>query len=92
MASGSTGPSPRKSLSPQQALELANVCLQNALNAKDPDIARVHCHDAEVSLSQAKKDANQTDDQTVIKGIATAYTDLDNLLESLDQDRAKKLG
>ncbi|KAK3821661.1 MAG: WD40-repeat-containing domain protein [Benniella sp.] len=92
MASGSTGPSSRKSLSPQQALEHANVCLQNALNAKDPDIARVHCHDAEVSLSQAKKDANQTDDQTVTKGIATAYIDLGNLLESLDRARAKKLG
>ncbi|KAF9362702.1 hypothetical protein BGX34_005659, partial [Mortierella sp. NVP85] len=92
MASGSTDPSPRKSLSPQQALELANVCLQNALSAKDPDIARVHCHDAEVSLSQARKDAKQTDDQTVAKGIATAYTDLGNLLESLDQSRAEKLG
>jgi hypothetical protein len=47
--------SPRDSLLPEQALELANIYLDNARKATDPYITLVLCHDTEVSLSQAKK-------------------------------------
>jgi hypothetical protein len=74
--------SPRGTLSPQQALKLANVYLDNAYNESDGDIALVLCHDTEISLSQAKKAVKRAEDQYVIKEIANAYTDLGNFLES----------
>jgi len=73
--------SPLGSLSPQKALELANVYLENAYKATDPDIALVLCHDTEVSLFQAKKATKHTKDQIMTEGIATAYIDLSKLLE-----------
>jgi hypothetical protein len=75
--------SPRASLTPQKALELANIYLENAFNAVDSDIALVLCYDAEVSLIQAKKSAKYDRNQTVTKGIATAYIGLGKLLETL---------
>ncbi|KAF9350706.1 hypothetical protein BGX34_001027, partial [Mortierella sp. NVP85] len=74
--------SPRGSLSPQKALELANVYLETAFSTTDSDIALVLCHDTEVSLSQAKKSALHDKKATVTKGIATAYIGLGKLLES----------
>ena len=76
--------SPRGSLSPQLALKLANVYLENAstCNIDDRDIALVLCHDTEMSLSQAKKSIRRPEDQYVNVEIATAYMDLGNLLES----------
>jgi hypothetical protein len=74
--------SPRGSLSPQQTLELANVYLENAFDAKDPDIALVLCHDTEVALYQAKKSAKHDKNPGVTKGVATAYIGLGKLLES----------
>jgi len=76
--------SPRGILSPQQALKLANVYLENAstCNTDDRDIALVLCHDTEMSLSQAKKSIRRPEDQYVNMEIATAYMDLGNLLES----------
>ncbi|KAK3809454.1 MAG: WD40-repeat-containing domain protein [Benniella sp.] len=73
--------SPRGTLSPRQALKLANVYLENACHADDADIALVLCHDTEVSLYQAKKAVKRAEDQYMIKEIATAYIDLGNLLE-----------
>jgi hypothetical protein len=73
--------SPRGSLSPQKALQLANIYLENAFNATDPDIALVLCHDTQVSLSQAKKPVKRDKDQTVTEGIAIAYIGLGKLLE-----------
>ncbi|KAF9346581.1 hypothetical protein BGX34_003796 [Mortierella sp. NVP85] len=73
--------SPRGSLTPQQALNLANVYLENARDATDTDIALVLCHDTEVSLSQARKAARHDDNQTVVEGIASAYFDLGKVLE-----------
>ncbi|KAF9351068.1 hypothetical protein BGX34_000836 [Mortierella sp. NVP85] len=73
--------SPRGTLSPQQALKLAIVYLENACHADDTNIALVLCHDTEVSLYQAKKAVKRVEDQYVIKEIATAYIDLGNLLE-----------
>ncbi|KAK3809361.1 MAG: hypothetical protein J3Q66DRAFT_405374 [Benniella sp.] len=74
--------SPRGTLSPKQALKLANVYLDNAYNEDDSDITLVLCHDTEVSLSQAKKAVKRTEDQYVIEEIATAYMDLGHLLEN----------
>ena len=76
--------SPRGTLSPQQALKLANVYLENASTCipDDRDIALVLCHDAEMSLSQAKKSIRRPEDQYMNMEIATAYMDLGNLLES----------
>lgn len=83
MVFGGIVSSPRGSLSPQQALELANIYLENACSTSDSDIALVLCHDAEVSLSQAKKSARQSaDNQTVMDGIATAYVGLGKHLEA----------
>ncbi|KAK3809436.1 MAG: hypothetical protein J3Q66DRAFT_405440 [Benniella sp.] len=73
--------SPRSSLSPQQALKLANVYLENACNADDIDVALVLCHDTEISLYQAKKAVKRAEDQYVVKEIGAVYIDLGNLLE-----------
>jgi hypothetical protein len=82
MVFGNIVSSPRGSLSPQKALELANVYLENAFNAIDSDIALVLCHGTEVSLYQAKKSVKHGKDQTVAKRIATAYIGLGKVLES----------
>ncbi|KAK3820439.1 MAG: hypothetical protein J3Q66DRAFT_439412, partial [Benniella sp.] len=74
--------SPRGSLSLQQVLDLANIYLENACKASDPDIALVLCHDAEVSLSQVKRVAKHTEDKTMREGIATAYIGLGELLNN----------
>ena len=72
--------SPRGTLSPSQALELARVYLDNASQVKDAKISLVLCHDTEVSLSQAKRAAKHTDDPTLKEKVATAYIGLGNLL------------
>jgi len=82
MVFGSIISFPRGTLSPQQALKLANVYLDNAYNENDSDIALVLCHDTEISLSQARKTVRHAEDQSVIGQIAIAYMDLGNLLES----------
>jgi hypothetical protein len=79
--------SPRGNLTSQQSLELANVYLENATRAIDPNIALVLCHDTEVSLSQAKRTASHSDGKTVREGIATAYIDLSKLLYNRGHQR-----
>jgi thymidylate kinase len=81
-------PSHIGSLSLQQALELTNVYLENAYRTRDPDVALVLCHDAEVALSQAKKanrkhgtHTNDTKYQELQAGVATAFIDLGKYLE-----------
>ncbi|KAK3823425.1 MAG: hypothetical protein J3Q66DRAFT_366571 [Benniella sp.] len=81
MVFGSVISSPLCSLSPQKALELANLYLDNAYKASDSDIALILCHDTKVSLFQAKKATKQSKDPMAIEGIATAYMDLSKLLE-----------
>jgi hypothetical protein len=83
-------------LLPSQALDLANIYLENAGKVADSEIALVLCHDTEASLSQAKKTA----DQSVIDGIAATYSGLGKQLEELGRDgeaqaiykKAEKLG
>jgi len=84
MLFGSIISSPRDILSPMQALELANVYLENAFKAKDPFIALALGHDTEVSLSQAKKASKGIEVQAIRKGIATAYDNLGRLLDRHD--------
>jgi hypothetical protein len=82
MLFGSIISSPRDVLSPVQALELANIYLENASKARDPYLALVLCHDTEVSLSQATKGSKRVEVQLVCRGIATAYESLGRLLDS----------
>jgi len=64
-----------------QALELANVYLENAQKAKDPYLALVLCHDTEVSLSQADKASKGFEVQVMREGVASAYGNLGKLLD-----------
>jgi hypothetical protein len=92
--------SPRDTLSPLQALELAKVYLENALKAKDRCIALVLCHVTEASLSQARKASKHADIQAVREEMITTYAKLGELLDScghrdkaqVSYKRAEKLG
>ncbi|KAG0004128.1 hypothetical protein BGZ65_000887, partial [Modicella reniformis] len=75
-------PSLKNALSLQQVLELTNVYLENAYKTKDQDIALTLCHDAEVSVSQAKvatkknrTHSKDAEDQPLQNGIAAANID-----------------
>ncbi|KAF9992587.1 hypothetical protein BGZ65_012054, partial [Modicella reniformis] len=81
MVFGSFISSPRGSLSPKQALELANVYLENARKAEDPAISLVLCHDTELSLSQARKDA-RLEDQALRDEVGIAYIQLGRVLDN----------
>jgi len=82
MLFGSILSSPLDSLLPQQALQLADIYLDNANKATDPLVALVLCHDTEASLSQAKKSFKRLKVPDVRQGIATAYDKLSELLDS----------
>ena len=82
MVFGNIVSSPRGSLSPQKALELANIYLESAFNTVDSDITLVLCHDTEVSLYQAKKSVKHGENQEVAKRIAAAYIGLGKVLKS----------
>ncbi|KAF9947563.1 hypothetical protein BGZ65_008723, partial [Modicella reniformis] len=78
MVFGNIVSSPRGNLSPKQALELANVYLENAKKATDPVISFVLCHDTELSLNQARKVIK---DQTLRDEVGTAYIQLGRVLD-----------
>jgi hypothetical protein len=80
MVFGNIISSPRGSLSFQQALDLANIYLENARRTSDPKLTLVLCHDTEVSLSHVKKAAKNVEDKVVREGIATVYIRLGELL------------
>lgn len=82
MVFGGIVSSPRGNLTSQQSLELANLYLENAMRATDTNIALVLCHDTEVSLSQAKRIGNHSNDKSVREGITTAYIGLGKLLHN----------
>ncbi|KAG0199206.1 hypothetical protein BGX31_004366, partial [Mortierella sp. GBA43] len=92
--------SPRSTLLPQQALELARIYLENARIAPDIKLALVLCHDTEVSLAQAKKSAKHAKDTSVQDGVAAVYNDLGLLLHGCGYqseaqasfEKAQKLG
>jgi hypothetical protein len=88
MAFGKIVPSRLGALSLKQALELANLYLENAYKIADRDIALVLCQEAEVALSQAKSANKKTHAppegihyQVLRDGIAAAYIDLGKLLK-----------
>jgi hypothetical protein len=82
MVFGSVISSPRGNLSLKQALNLANIYLENASRSVDPDITLVLCYDTEVSLTHVKKAAKNNEDKTMRARIATAYVGLGDLLNS----------
>jgi len=82
MLFGSIISSPRDILTPIQALELANICLENASKAVDPYISLILCHDTEVSLSQAARGSKRFEVQGIHEGIAAAYDGLGKLLDN----------
>jgi len=67
---------------PQELLDLANVYLEQAFSANNPNIALELCRSAVDSLSKAKKTANNAHNQTLVQGIAYAYIGSGKLLES----------
>jgi hypothetical protein len=73
--------SSRGNLTLQQTLQLANIYLENASSVQDLDIVLVLCHDAEVSLTQARKGARHSDPITR-EGIGHAYISLGRVLNS----------
>ncbi|KAK3823224.1 MAG: WD40-repeat-containing domain protein [Benniella sp.] len=100
MTLGNIVESPRGSLSPQKALDLANIYLEAVSTTKDPEITLVLCHDTEVSLSEAKKAVRRTGDQSAIERIASTYRGLGDLLKKrgfnsqaqVSYKKAEKLG
>jgi hypothetical protein len=88
--------SSRSTLSPRQALELAhNICLDNARQAKDSEVALQLCDDAAVALSHIRR-ANKApsvrldDQQALFKEIADVYIELGKLQDGLGQsDKAQ---
>ncbi|KAF9362570.1 hypothetical protein BGX34_005917 [Mortierella sp. NVP85] len=83
--------SPRGNLPLQKVLDLANLYLETACKSTDPEVTLVLCHDTEVSLSQAKRDAKNIKDESVHDTVATIYASLGALLDNqghLDEARA----
>ncbi|KAF9970566.1 hypothetical protein BGZ65_011037, partial [Modicella reniformis] len=82
-------PSPKSPLSLQQTLELTNIYLENAFKTTDHDIALVLCHDAEVSLAEAKNNTKKSlthpkdaEEEALREGVASAYIGIGKLLDS----------
>ncbi|KAI8602910.1 hypothetical protein EDD21DRAFT_352310 [Dissophora ornata] len=78
------------SLSVQQALELANLHLENAHNTKDPELVLTCCNYAETTLSRMKTVAKKTvisssraDHQALRSDVAAAFFEHGKLLDSL---------
>ncbi|KAG0365123.1 hypothetical protein BGZ54_006840, partial [Gamsiella multidivaricata] len=89
--------SSRSTLSPQKALDLANIYLGNAQKAADPDLTLILCADAGAALSWMKRADRRAlippmsvEDQTLCNGISTVYSDQGKLLGSLGyRDKAQ---
>ncbi|KAF9985482.1 hypothetical protein BGZ65_010710 [Modicella reniformis] len=99
MANGDIVSSPRSTLPPSQILQLALVYLNNA-KSQDSDLALVLCHDTEVALKQAKRNAKSNVDQTLREEVANAYIELGMVLHNrghsneaqVSYKKAEKLG
>ncbi|KAF9348453.1 hypothetical protein BGX34_002468 [Mortierella sp. NVP85] len=82
MVFGTVISSPRGTLSLDKALRLARFYLESAREETDSELFLVLCHDAEVSMAQAKKSARRTTGQMERHGIAVIYTELGRLLNT----------
>jgi len=84
-------------LSLKQTLELVNLCLDNAQGTKNSELALELCGDAGASLSGIKRSTRKAlippkkdDDRTLSDRIATAFTILGTLQDSLGRgDKAR---
>ncbi|KAG0248285.1 hypothetical protein BG011_000251, partial [Mortierella polycephala] len=83
-------PSSRSSLSPQKALELANIHLENARKANDPDLKLAMCIDVEAALHRMKRAVRKSlvpptsvEDETLCNGIFTVYLERGKLLDDM---------
>jgi len=89
----STRSSSQSTLSLQQSVELASICISNARTTKDFVVAQELCHDAETSLSRIKKTSlptlaslKSTEDRNLHERVTTAYSDLGELQLSLGRN------
>jgi len=78
------------SLSVQQKLALASLCLEKARGAKDSELALQLCDGAEAALSGIKSSqrkalmaSKEDEDQALSERIATSYINLGTLQSSL---------
>ncbi|KAF9353614.1 hypothetical protein BGX34_011467 [Mortierella sp. NVP85] len=87
----STASSLRRTLSPQQTLEYTNLCLENARNTEDLELSLQLCRDAETTLARLKSASrSQEKDGPIRVGVATAYSNLGKLQDSLgESDKAQ---
>ncbi|KAI8601142.1 hypothetical protein EDD21DRAFT_404690, partial [Dissophora ornata] len=80
----------RSVLTPQTALDLATSHLENARKAQSPELALAFCNDAETALARIKTSvrkayvsSSRPQDRTLCNEIATTYSELGELLDSL---------
>ncbi|KAI8605546.1 hypothetical protein EDD21DRAFT_349891 [Dissophora ornata] len=80
----------RSVLTPQAALDLASVQLENARSAKSPELALTFCNDAETSLARIRRTvrkaytaSSRVEDQAVCDEIVNTYSELSELFNSL---------
>jgi hypothetical protein len=74
--------SPRGNLSLQTSLGLAQMYLKCAQESTDNEAISVLCHDTKDALSQAKKVARKTKDESMNSVIAIIHNDLADLLDN----------
>ncbi|KAF9930983.1 hypothetical protein BGZ65_005091, partial [Modicella reniformis] len=85
--SSSPSSSSHATLSPQKALDLTNVYLENTRDVKDPQLALELCDDAETSLSKVMK---MTQDQNLRERVASSCFELGQLQDNLgSSDKAQ---
>lgn len=71
----------RGNLSLQASLDLAKTYLKNAQESTDTETISVLCHDTKDALSQAKKLARKTKDESMNTVIAALHIELSQLLD-----------
>jgi hypothetical protein len=78
---GPITPSTSKSLSPHLNLRLVNIYLEDAYNQSHPSIVLALCHQAEVSLDNARKAARSAGNKSINEEIDAACIDLGGILK-----------
>ncbi|KAI8600798.1 hypothetical protein EDD21DRAFT_354227 [Dissophora ornata] len=80
----------RSVLTPQEALDLASVHLENARKAKSPEMTLSFCNEAETALARIRTSVRKTcvsssraEDRALCNEIATTYSELGKLFDDL---------
>ncbi|KAI8597132.1 hypothetical protein EDD21DRAFT_357537 [Dissophora ornata] len=80
----------RSILSPQVALDLTNVHLENARKAKGSELALTYCNEAQKTLARIRTSVRKAlvssvsvEDRAIRNEIASTYFELGELLENL---------